>query len=101
MEEMIQRAIRTQFSIQAAEQGFESFEEADDFEVGDDEPLPFSAHELTEMQEETPIVDEPPAKPATIAQDQRKSDPATPASTAPVASNLSDPGKPAVPSPSS
>lgn len=45
--------------MRAQEHGFESFEEADDFDVDDDE-VPLSPYELTEMQEERTFL---PAKP--------------------------------------
>lgn len=51
LQEEIQRIIRQQMSMQAEEAGFESFEEADDFEV-DEDPDPLSPYEVTEMQEE-------------------------------------------------
>lgn len=54
MEELIQRYVRTTLSQAAAEDGFESFEEADDFEI--DEPEPFSAFELQPMQEEAELL---------------------------------------------
>lgn len=52
IEERIQRAIRIQASIEAAQRGLESFDEADDFSVDDDEFQ--SEHEMSELQEEEP-----------------------------------------------
>lgn len=49
--EQIQRLVRVAVSQQAAAAGFETFEEADDFDV-DDEEDPLSQYELTAMQEE-------------------------------------------------
>lgn len=45
LQEQIQRLIRTTLSDQAAADGYESFEEADDFDVGDDYD-PSSPHEM-------------------------------------------------------
>lgn len=50
--EQIQRLVRVQMSQFAQEQGLETFEEADDFDIEDEEGAPFSPYELTEMQEE-------------------------------------------------
>lgn len=50
--EQIQRLVRVQMSQFAEEQGLETFEEADDFDIDDEEGAPFSPYELTEMQEE-------------------------------------------------
>ena len=36
LNDLIQRLVRTELSRQATEEGYESFEDADDFEVGDD-----------------------------------------------------------------
>lgn len=48
----MRRLIREEMSREAMDRGAESFEEANDFDVGDDEPLPVSRHRFTEMQEE-------------------------------------------------
>lgn len=48
--EMIAEAVRVQFSRVAQSQGFETFDEADDFDVGDEDE-PISASEMTEDQE--------------------------------------------------
>lgn len=45
--EMIQRMVRSQVSRQAEAVGFETFEDADDFDVGDDEELS-SPYELSD-----------------------------------------------------
>lgn len=45
LQEQVARLVRTEVSRRAAEQGLETFEEADDFEVGDDFE-PNSPHEL-------------------------------------------------------
>lgn len=47
LQEQIQRLVRTELSDQAAAQGNETFEEADDFEVGDDYD-PKSKYEIDE-----------------------------------------------------
>lgn len=46
----VTRVVRQELSLQAQAQGFESFEEADDFDVGDDYD-PSSAYELDQEQE--------------------------------------------------
>ena len=50
-DEEIRRIVRTEMSRQAESQGQETFQEADDFDIGDDDPP--SPYEMTEMQEET------------------------------------------------
>lgn len=50
----IQRLIRNELSQAAAAQGAETFEEADDFDVDDDDGVPFSEYEVTDMQAEVP-----------------------------------------------
>lgn len=45
--EQMRRLIRTEMSIRAQDQGFETFEEADDFDVDEDDPLPQSEWEMT------------------------------------------------------
>lgn len=70
IQEEIQRSIRTELSRQAVEQGEESFEEADDFDVLD-EPELVSQYELLPMQEEHLLVGEDrgslyPRKPARV-----------------------------------
>lgn len=51
IQEEIKRFVRTEMSRQAAEGGFETFEEAEDFDVDEDEDFR-SPYELTMMQEE-------------------------------------------------
>lgn len=53
MAEMIRTAIRQEMSQQAAASGMESFEEADDFVVDEEDEF-VSPYQLTEMQEEIP-----------------------------------------------
>lgn len=54
LKEQIQRVLRTELSMQAAAQGEETFEEADDFDVPEDDPDPVSPYEMNEMQYEEP-----------------------------------------------
>lgn len=51
LEQKIARMVRTSVSIHASQHGAETFEEADDFDVGDPESLPESMHELDDDQE--------------------------------------------------
>jgi len=51
IEQKIARMVRTTVSMHAAQQGAETFDEADDFDVGDDDGLPDSVHELDDDQE--------------------------------------------------
>lgn len=51
LQAMIQRMVRIH-SLAAVQDGLESFEDADDFDADDDEPV--SEHQMTQMQEETP-----------------------------------------------
>jgi len=52
LEEIVQRTIRGALSRHAAEQGHETFEEANDFDVDDDGSEFKSNHEFTEQDEE-------------------------------------------------
>lgn len=52
--EEMKRFIRSEMSRQAAEAGQESFEEADDFDVGDDDEI-VSPYEMVELKEEFPV----------------------------------------------
>lgn len=52
LDERIRAFVRTELSRQAAEEGNETFEEADDFYVEEEEESPLSRYELTPMQEE-------------------------------------------------
>lgn len=54
LESIIARMVGVQISKQAAARGFETFEEADDFDVNDEEVDPLSSHEMTSMEEEVP-----------------------------------------------
>jgi hypothetical protein len=57
MEDMVKRMIQTEFSKWAETQQHGTFEEEDDFDIPDDDLLPPTPYELTEMQEE--FVEEP------------------------------------------
>lgn len=59
----MKRYIREEISRQAGDAGFETLEEADDFDVGE-EVDPVSRYELSEMQEEAIWPEDPPDKPA-------------------------------------
>lgn len=51
LQEEIQRIVRIQLSQQAQAEGFETFEEANDFEM-DEDPDPLSPYEVSEMAPE-------------------------------------------------
>lgn len=73
--------IRREISAAAKDLGFETLEEADDFDIADEED-PLSQYEMSEMQEEEPIIrpteqDPPPAEPEPPKQEA--DDPAVPA----------------------
>lgn len=55
--EQMRAFIRSEMSRMADDQGHETFEEADDLEPDDDEPMPYSAYELHNLE---PAVTEPP-----------------------------------------
>lgn len=52
LQEQMKAMIRNAMSEYAAKQGKETFAEANDFGDDEDEPVPVSGHEFTEMQEE-------------------------------------------------
>lgn len=54
LREQIQRVLRTEVSAQAAMQGYESFDEAEDFDVEDEFDTP-EIRSMYEMKEEYPI----------------------------------------------
>lgn len=83
LREMIQQHIRTEMSAQADQDGLETFEESDDFDV-DEDPDPLSQYELTPMAEERP---KPPAEaPQEKRPEPVKTDAAPAANSAPTAS---------------
>lgn len=55
--EQIQRTVKQELSLAASQVGFESFDEADDFDVGDEDPR--SIHELDDDQLEYDIRHDP------------------------------------------
>jgi len=50
----IQRMVRLELSRQAGDEGYETFEESDDFDVDDDESMPESPYEVKDMTPEGP-----------------------------------------------
>lgn len=85
--EIIRQYVRQEMSKQAAESGFESFEEADDFEV-DEDPDPLSAYEIPDspvefVDEKDPdaveIDSKAPNGTLAASKPAPKGDPATPA----------------------
>lgn len=82
LQEQIKAMVRGELSRHAADQGMESFEEADDFDVGDVDELPFSRHELTPMQEDFSL---PDASQAELEAPQGTPPKAPPANVAPEA----------------
>lgn len=72
LESMIARMVRVH-SMEAVRQGLESFEEADDFNV-DEEEVPLSTYQQTQMQEEVPI-ERPKPKGKTPVGERRKQPP--------------------------
>lgn len=79
--DMVTRIVQRELSRHAAENGHETLEESDDFEIDENDPL--SAYELTDMQEENfefepepepepetpPAPEEPEQQPSTGTQD--------------------------------
>lgn len=54
LREQIQRILRNELSRAAYKEGLETFEESQDFDIPDEDPLPMSPFEYTEMIEEHP-----------------------------------------------
>lgn len=56
MDERIKRILKTEISMKAAEHGYDTFDEANDFEVTDDfeREVESSKYDVVEMQEEFP-----------------------------------------------
>lgn len=52
LNELIKRLVRNELSQEAADLGEETFEEADDFDMDDEDPEPFSSYELSDMDVE-------------------------------------------------
>lgn len=72
LKEELQRYIRLELSRMAEAQGHGSFEDEDDFEEENEEPLPLSQYELTDMIEELPP--EASADPPPEAAEPKKED---------------------------
>lgn len=68
--DQIRQFIREEMSRAASDQGHETFEEADDIEPDDEESMPYSAYELSQLEPDSPPespgepVGQPPADPA-------------------------------------
>lgn len=63
MKELIQRVVRVQLSEQAQMEGNESFAEADDFVVGDDDDAELrSPYQLSDEQEQAGFIEEKPVE---------------------------------------
>jgi len=73
VKEQIQRLLRVELSAQARAQGFETFEEADDFDVEEEDPEPKSPYEV--MKEEVPIAKTMPKGGPDIAKEKTVPDP--------------------------
>lgn len=52
IQEMIQKYVREALSPQMADEGHETFEESEDFEVDDDDELPLTHHNIAAMPED-------------------------------------------------
>lgn len=74
LNEQIKRMVRTSLSEHAKNQGYETFEEANDFDCGDDDPLDKQtkwqdeADEIAQMEEDKKLID------SKIAEAQQKRD---------------------------
>jgi hypothetical protein len=55
LKEQIQRVLRQEVSAQAHAQGHETFEEAQDFDIGLDDDEPLSGYEVVDMVPEEPV----------------------------------------------
>lgn len=75
LKEQIQRLIRVEMSQEMADQGMETFEEANDFDMPDIEPDVFSPYELPEQIEEVPIASAPSPPPETPQEPAPPDDP--------------------------
>lgn len=79
----LKRFIRDEVSRQAEQQAFETFEEADDFEVDDEPPDPISRYEMSELQEEAEYVDADPPPEKDLKKDSEQERVAPPPPPAP------------------
>lgn len=76
LQEQIQRVLRTELSRQADEQGYETMEEADDFDDPEFDQDPFSPYIVHDTIDEEPV--SPPVNPPPEPPDPPDSDPAPP-----------------------
>lgn len=79
MDEKIKRIIQTQISAQAAMNGTETFDEANDFDVQDDFEVaePVSQHEMIDMMPEYPEGLEEKIKSETVQPEDQKLNPSS------------------------
>lgn len=79
LEQRIQRVLRTELSRQAGDQGHETFDEANDFDVPEEDTDPISQYEVNEMVEEQPPSppNDPSADPADTAPGPNEPSPET------------------------
>lgn len=89
IKEQIQQLMRVEMSKKADEAGFETFDEANDFDVDDDDGDPISPYEVRDMIEEFPI--EKKAEPANDDPEPANDDP-EPAIEEPVEGPVVTPG---------
>lgn len=75
LQEQIQRLVRTELSRQVQQQGAETFEEANDFDVPDDD-IPADTSPYTLLEEEEPIP--PPPSPTKTTPAEPSTETATP-----------------------
>ncbi|AZL82755.1 hypothetical protein [Apis mellifera associated microvirus 48] len=81
--EQIRQYVREEMSRAAAEQGHESFEEADDFSLDDEEDMPLSPYELAMLEPTPPLQNgvsaegAPPVGPAATSEVPAASQPVT------------------------
>lgn len=89
LQEEIQRFVRVEMAQRAADYGFETFEEADDFNVEDEEDF-VSPYEMTELQEDAAMTSAATPPPPSPAEPPLTSDPDVSKSV----SNKTNPDKP-------
>lgn len=82
LQEQIQRLIKVELSEQMQKQGAETFEEANDFEVDDEEGDPLSPYALEDMEPDAP--DNLPPSPNHMAVESSHDGPATEETDTPV-----------------
>lgn len=75
LQEQIQRVLKSNLSLQAQEQGMETFEESNDFEIDDEDPDPIqSPYELQEEYLDQQVLSYPP-EPEKVEPDVPDADP--------------------------